>query len=109
MVETMTTETIRHIDMITLVSSSRNNGDAELLIATHPLKRVNTKNYISCDTASYVNVVILNFRSETFGDIERPLEEMLEHDIVVKMLPKNRFTIKARITRISKAEPKHYR
>lgn len=101
----MTTEKISHTDMITLVSSSRNNVDAEFLIATHPLKRGHTKSYISCDTASYVNVVILNFRSETFGDVERPMEEMLEHDIVVKMQPRNSFMIQARITRIRKAEP----
>ena len=105
MLETMTTQKISHTDMITLVSSSKNNGDAEFLIATHPLKRGHTKSYISCDTASYVNLVILNFRSETFGDVERPIEEMLEHDIVVNMPAQNSFTIQARITRISKAEP----
>lgn len=48
----------------------------------------------------------LNTRNETFGEIERALEEMLEHDIVVKMPPKNSFNVKGRIIRISKAEPR---
>ncbi len=48
----------------------------------------------------------LNTRNETLGEIERPLEEMLEYDIVVKMPPKNSFNINGRIIRINKAEPR---
>lgn len=48
----------------------------------------------------------LNTRNETFGEIERSLEEMLEHDVIVTMPPKNRFNIKGRIIRISKAKPR---
>lgn len=104
MAETMTTEKLMP-RVITLVSSSIGNGDVEFLHPSYP-KRVHPATYIQYDTASYTNVIILNTRNETFGEIERPLEEMLEHDIVVRMSPKNSFTIKARITRISKAEPK---
>lgn len=37
---------------------------------------------------------------------DKPYEKiLLEHDIVVKMPPKRKFAIKARITRIRKAHP----
>ena len=57
------------------------------------------------DTASYAEELTLHFRNETFSD--RPLisEEMLEHDIIVKVPSKKRFFIKANITRIKKAKP----
>lgn len=33
-------------------------------------------------------------------------EEMLEHDVIIKMPPKKKYWIKAKITNIRKAEPK---
>ena len=101
----MTTEKLRNFRVIKFVSSSRINGDLDFPHPIYP-ERVLPENYIQYDTASYKNVHILNIKNETFGEIERPLEEMLEHDIIVKMLPKNRFTVKGRITRIRKAEPR---
>lgn len=39
------------------------------------------------------------------GNIDITQGEIIEHDIVVKMPPKNRFVIKAKILRIRKGKP----
>lgn len=43
---------------------------------------------------------------EEIDNYERFSEEILEHDIVVKMPPKRKFTVKAQIRCVKKAEPK---
>ena len=62
--------------------------------------------YPSFDVASHLAATPSLTENETYKDRAPIAEEMIEHDIFVKMPPKKKYTIKAKITRIRKAEPR---
>lgn len=107
MLETITSKSIEPISFISLGASSTDSEDKDLLIHNYfTRKRVYPAGiYFSHDIASIIKDMSINFRNETFGEIETIPEEMLEHDIFVKMPPKKKYTIKAKVIRIRKAEP----
>ncbi|RJQ49758.1 MAG: hypothetical protein C4538_01550 [Nitrospiraceae bacterium] len=58
------------------------------------------------ETTSHPATVSILFTNETYRSAEVIPEEMLEHDIFVKMPPKRRRTVKFKIRRIRKAKPR---
>lgn len=58
------------------------------------------------ETTSYPATVPIFFKNETYGSEDLIPEEMLEHDIFVKMPPKRRRTVKFKIRSIRKAKPR---
>lgn len=108
MLETITSQKIKPFVIIALGSSSTDGEDNDLLnlnydmtegsypMGPHPLY----------DIASHAESISPIFENETYKFREIIPEEMLEHDIFVKMPPKKKYTIKVKITRIRKAEPR---
>jgi len=62
--------------------------------------------YFSYDTSSLARDFSLTIKNETFCDIELIPEEMIEHDITIRMSPKRKYFIKTKITKIRKADPR---
>jgi len=104
----VTAQSIKPYIVITLGSSSTDSEDKEFLKLLHYRKKTISHeiDFFLSDSASYTKDIPIHFRNETFREKETVSEEMLVHDIVVKMPPKKRFFIKAKIKKINKAEPK---
>jgi len=62
--------------------------------------------YMSFYVTSYFVSMAQILENETYKYKETIPEEMIEHDIFVKMPPKKRYIVKAKIVRIRKAEPR---
>jgi len=109
MLENISSTSVKLFPAFMTGSSSTDGEDKEFLnLIQYPYRLFFSEADFSLfDTASYAKDITLHFRNETFRDIQKISEEMLEHDIVVKMSPKRRFLIKAKIKKIRKAEPQH--
>src|SRR4030043_853239 len=92
---------------IKLGSSSTDGEDIDFVtdyfVAQSPYS---AGHYLSFDVASHLASVSPISENETYKHKKLIPEEMLEHDIFVKMPPKKKYSIKAKITRIRKAEPR---
>jgi len=108
MFDVVTSKKIEPFPSVRLGSSSTDGEDIDWL----NLEYFITKSHYSIgycltfDVASHLESVFPNVEKETSKSKEIIPDEMLEHDIVVKMPPKRKFSIKARIRRIRKAEPR---
>jgi hypothetical protein len=108
MLETITSKSIEPISAISLGSSSTDGEDKDFLMHNYFTRKsiYPAGIYFSYDIASLARDMSINFRNETFGEIETIPEEMLEHDIFIKMPPKRRRTVKFKIKSIRKAKPR---
>jgi len=106
-VETITSPKIRPSDIIIFGSSSTDGETKDFLDLNYFTQReaFPAGHYFSYDTTSFARDFSLSFKNETFCDIESMPEEMIEHDITFRMSPKRKYFIKAKITKIRKAEP----
>lgn len=107
MLDTVSSNRIAPFPLIRLGSSSTDGEDRDFLNLDYFITKAlySTGYYLSFDVASHSASVSPISENETYKHKELIPEEMLEHDIVVKMPPKRKFVIKARITCIRKAEP----
>jgi len=103
-----TSKKIEPFPSIRLGSSSTDGEDKDLLNLDYFMTKSHYPigYYLTYDVASHFESVFPIVENETYKSKEIIPEEMLEHDIVVKMPPKRKFSIKARITCIRKAEPR---
>jgi hypothetical protein len=93
---------------VNLGSSSTDGEDRDYLqFLVYPIMRgyCQSGHYLALDIASYLTATLSLIENETYKERVTIAEEMIEHDIFVKMPPKKKYTIKAKITRIRKAEP----
>lgn len=107
MLDVISSNKIATFSFMRLGSSSIDGEDKDLLNLDYFMTKgfYPIEYYLSFDVASHLESVSLILENETYKYKEIIPEEMLEHDIVVKMPPKRKFAIKARITRIRKAHP----
>ncbi|MBI4848298.1 MAG: hypothetical protein HY808_06960 [Nitrospirae bacterium] len=91
-----------------LGSSSTDGEDREFLnFVQYPLRELLYGGEFSwLETTSHPVTVSIFFKNETYKSAGVIPEEMLEHDIFVKMPPKRRRTVKFKIRSIRKAKPR---
>lgn len=107
MLDTVSSNRVKPFYMPPLGSSSTDGEDKDL---SH-LRLMTGMVYpggiwLSYDVASHSEPSALIFENETYKNKEIFTDEMIEHDIYVKMPPIKKYSIKAKITRIRKAEPR---
>lgn len=93
---------------VNLGSNSTDGEDGDYLqFLGYPIIKgyCSSGHYLALDIASYSTATPSLIENETYKDRITIAEEMIEHDIYVKMPPKKRYSIKAKITSIRKAEP----
>jgi hypothetical protein len=94
---------------VSLGSSSTDGEDRDYLqFLVYPIIRgyCPSGHYLALDIASYLTATLSLIGNETYKDRVTIAEEMIEHDIYVQMPPKKRFSVKAKIIGIRKAEPR---
>lgn len=108
MLDTMTSRKIKPFLVLFFGSSSTDSEGADFFNSPYPLLRHIPFREMSAvpDIASHAGRITMSFKNETFRYQETISEEMLEHDVVVKMPSLKRFSIMGRIARIRKATPK---
>ncbi len=107
MLDNISSTSIKLFPIFMTGASSTEGEDKEFLNLIRYPERVLLRegSYFIFDTASFTKEIPVHFKNETFRDREMISEEMIEHDIVVKMPPKKRFFIKAKIKHVRKAKP----
>ncbi|MBI5195245.1 MAG: hypothetical protein HZA10_02865 [Nitrospirae bacterium] len=106
MPDTISSNRIEPVNFIRLGSSSTDGEDRAWNLNYPIVKGSYTSGYYpEFDIASYSGSTALIPENETYKYKEIIPEEMLEHDIFVKMPPKKKYTIKAKIVCVRKAEP----
>jgi len=105
--DTISSNRINPVYIVTLGSSSIDGEYKNFLPLHYSMSKgfYPIGHYLLHDIASYAESLSPVFGNETYIYREMIPEEMLEHDIIVKMHPRRIFAIKAKITRIRKAEP----
>jgi len=109
MLDITTSPRIEPLPAVRLGSSSTDSEDKDYLqFLSYPITKGHYPlgHYLSFDIASHLAGVFLFTPSETYKDREIIAEEMVEHDIYVKMPPKRRRTVKFKIQHIRKAKPR---
>lgn len=108
MLDVITSTRIEPVYSIKLGSSSTDGEDRDLLNLDYVIKKgfYTVGLNLVFDIASYFKNVFPILENETYKYKESIPEEMIEHDIFVKMPPKKKYIIKAKITSVRKAEPR---
>lgn len=108
MLDVVTSQKIKPFSPIRLGSSSTDGEDKDYLNFDHFVEKAmhSVGSYLSFDVASHLGFITPILENETYKTKEFFTEEMIEHDIYVKMPPRKKYSIKARITRIRKAVPR---
>ncbi len=89
-------------------SSSTDGEEMEFLsLIQYPVRGMLYEGTFPCfETTSHPATVPVFFKNETYNSEGVIPEEMLEHDVFVKMPPKRRRTVKFKIRSIRKAKPR---
>lgn len=108
MLDVITSKKIEPFYAIKLGSSSTDGEDRDLLNLDYFMKKdfYTVGLNLAFDIASYFKNVFPILENETYKFKEIIPEEMIEHDIFIKMSPKRRRTVKFKIKRIRKAKPR---
>lgn len=107
MLETISSNKVKPFYLLLLGSSSTDGEDKDLSHLRLRTRMVYSGGILSSyDVASHSEPSALIFDNETYKNKEIFTDEMIEHDIYVKMPPRKKYSIKAKITRIRKAEPR---
>lgn len=108
MLETRTTQRIKTFIPFNVGSGSKRIEDLEETMSNYPLIKGFTFDNLLFDVATHLNIVYLqHLANETFKGGEETIPvEILEHDVYVRMSPVRKYSIKAKITKITKAEPR---
>lgn len=94
--------------LLVLGSSSTDGEDKDLSQLRDLRTRMSYSghSYSVYDVASHFETAPLIFENETYKQSVIDTEGMIEYDIIIKMPPRKKYSIKAKITRIRKAEPR---
>lgn len=107
MLETRTTQRIKTFIPFNVCSGSKRMEELEETMYNFPPMKGFPVDPFLYDAATHLTAVYLqHFANETFKTEETIPVEMLEHDVYVRMSPIRKYSIKAKITKIAKAEPR---
>jgi hypothetical protein len=107
MLDTISSNRIEPVSFIKLGSSSTDGEDRDWNLDYLMIKGYYPAgHYLSFDVTSHFVSMAPVLENETYKYIEAISEEMIEHDIFVKMPPKRRRTVTFKIKSIRKAKPR---
>jgi len=108
MMDIISSNRIETFPFIRLGSSSVDGEDKDLLIYYDMMKDYRPSGYYHFlfDVVSHLESIPPFIENETYKYREIIPEEMIEHDVFVKMSPKRRLVVKVTITHVRKAKPR---
>jgi hypothetical protein len=108
MLDTISSQRIEPIKLPVLGSSSTDGEGKDFFYAENlPMKSFCRSGYpFSFDVASRFSTTQGLLETETFKQKQEVYDTMIEHDIFIKMPPRKKYSVKAKITCIRKAEPR---
>lgn len=105
-VDTISSNRIKSVNFDILGSRSTDGEDRDFLNLDYfPIKDFYPVDYLTFDVASHLENITPILENETYYKELIP-EEMIEHDIFVKMPPKRRRAVKFKIKCIRRAKPR---
>lgn len=108
MLDTISSQRIEPLKLPVLGSSSTDGEGKDFFYAENlPMKSYCRSGYpFSFDVASRLSIAQSILETETFKQKQEVSDAMIEHDIFIKMQPRKRYSVKAKITCIRKAKPR---